>query len=145
MSDNAGFLSWASSTISSESAAIQEKIDRLEKAKGDIIEEQATCMNEIKRIVEPTLIPLWDGAKEQEYDEIREEVYDIMEAIYTDEYDAKISQIESKISSLQAQLAALSATSSLVSAASDLLDKGEEFVQELNDTISDIRGRLPWV
>lgn len=142
MSDNAGFLSGAASDVSAKMAAIQQKIDRLETAKGEIITEQEICMSEIHRITEPTLLPLWDGAKGQEFDEIRESVYDIMEDIYTNEYDDKISQIEAKIGELKAQLSALSFTSSLIDSANGLLQKGEEFAQDVSRMVSDIKGRL---
>lgn len=145
MSDDASFLSDASAAISSESSNIQGKIDQLRTAKNNIIEEQSTCMNEIDKIVDPTLIPFWDGVKGQAFDEKREEVYNMMEAIYTDEYDEKVSQIETKISWLETQLSVLSTTSSLVDTANDLYEKGEEVVQELSSTIDDIKGRLPWV
>lgn len=142
MADDANFLNWASSTISSQSAEVEDKIDRLQKAKNDIIEEQETCMDELEQIKNPTLPPLWDGAKGNEYDEKREEAYSIMETIYTKDYESIISKIELNIGTLKLQRSALSVTSSLVDSASDLLNKGEDMVQELGSKIGEIKGRL---
>ncbi|MBU5465788.1 DUF5082 domain-containing protein [Virgibacillus sp. MSJ-26] len=142
MSDNEGFLISAASTISSQTADIEEKIDRLQKAKNDLVSEQETCMNEVEQCRKPELFPLWDGEKGKGYDEKREEVYTIMESIYENDYNAKISLIESKISSLNFQKSALSATNSLINTANDLLSMGEEAMQELTSTIGEIKGRL---
>src|SRR5699024_5452786 len=109
-SDNEGFLISAASTISSQTADIEEKIDRLQKAKNDLVSEQETCMNEVEQCRKPELFPLWDGEKGKGYDEKREEVYTIMESISENEgflisaastISSQTADIEEKIDRLQ--------------------------------------------
>lgn len=142
MSNDANFLSWAFSSISGQTAEIEEKINRLQQAKTAIVNEQATCMNEIRRIQEPAINPLWQGAMGDEFDQYREEAYSLMKSIVTNNYDLKVRMIEGKITELNMQKGFLDVTSSLVRAADDLLTKGEEAAQELGRKISQIKGRL---
>lgn len=58
----ADILSQMHSAISSKKANINEKIDRLVKAKNEIMEEQSMCLNEIRNIKTPELGKNWTGS-----------------------------------------------------------------------------------
>ncbi|MCG1029668.1 DUF5082 family protein [Virgibacillus halodenitrificans] len=141
MADDADFLSQAFAVISGRSADIEEKIDRLTKAKNDIREEQASSMMEITKITKPTLEGVWSGNCATNFDDDREDALEIMEKI-TDDYDDYIQRIENEIFQLNLQKGALDIASSIAHQADNLLDKGEEVAAELGDKIRDLKGRL---
>lgn len=55
------FLSNAFQVISNRSADIEEKIDRLKKAKRDIENEQDQASVEIKKLLQPSLDSSWEA------------------------------------------------------------------------------------
>ena len=140
MSDS-DFLSQAFNTISGRSAAIDEKIQRLEQAKGDVQAEQSESMNEITRIKDPALADMWKGSHAETYDTSREDAYETMHKI-TEDYDRYVTTIEWEIRALQAQRAALDFAGSIARAADELLDKGEEMVEAAAAKINQLKGLL---
>ncbi|MBM7691965.1 uncharacterized protein YukE [Peribacillus deserti] len=130
------------SAISSRSADIDEKIARLQRAKGGIDSEQSQSLQEIRRIVQPVLGQSWTGSRAETFDEARQEAFRTMSDIVHQDYDDCSQSIESKIMMLQAERMALSLAGSLAHEASELLDIGEDAFGQLNDKINDLKRRL---
>ncbi|TXC89528.1 DUF5082 domain-containing protein [Metabacillus litoralis] len=129
-------------TISSQSNDLDEKIDRLRKAKNDINREQGYLLQEIAKLKQPDLGKEWVGKRANEYDDEREEAYSIMRKIGNVDYDGYQQLIENKINSLEMERSVLSFTQSLAYEAGRLVGKGEEAADELSDRINDLRRRL---
>ncbi|MFB5282126.1 DUF5082 family protein [Peribacillus sp. Hz7] len=128
--------------ISSQSAAIDEKISRLEQAKQKIKEEQYISLQEIPKILEPQLGALWMGSRSNSFDNSREKAHTAMVTIINDDYDDYVQSIENKINLLQIERSVLDFASGLANEASQLIGKGEEVFDELESKISDLKGRL---
>ena len=128
--------------ISSQSAAIDEKISRLEKAKQKIKEEQYISLQEIRKILEPQLDALWTGSRSNSFDNSREKAHTAIATIINDDYDDYVQSIENKINLFKVERSILDFTSGLANEASQLIGKGEEVFDELESKISDLKGRL---
>ena len=74
--------------ISSQSADLEEKISRLKRAKSKIETEQNTSLEEIKQIKKPELDASWKGNRSEKFNEARDDAYNEMENIITDDYEA---------------------------------------------------------
>ncbi|MFT0824713.1 hypothetical protein VSK92_09535 [Bacillus swezeyi] len=74
--------------------------------------------------------------------ESRDEAYNEMQNIITDDYESYKTRIQSKIVLLEIEQGALSAARGLAHTADQLLTKGEEALEELGSTISDLTRRL---
>jgi translation initiation factor 2 alpha subunit (eIF-2alpha) len=135
-------LSGIYSAISGQAAEIEEKIRRLRQANGEIAEEQGTGLIEIHRILKPNLADQWMGKRAQRFDEDRNEGYEEMRRILTEEYDGYQSRIENKIQALEMQLAAIRAAESLANEIGDLIDKGEEFVEEVGSKMASLKEKV---
>ncbi|MEC1259070.1 DUF5082 family protein [Bacillus swezeyi] len=128
--------------ISNQSADLEEKISRLKRAKNKIETEQNTSLEEIKKIRNPSLGSSWQGSRSETFDESRDEAYNEMQNIITDDYESYKTRIQSKIVLLEIEQGALSAARGLAHTADQLLTKGEEALEELGSTISDLTRRL---
>lgn len=128
--------------ISSQSADLEEKISRLKRAKSKIETEQNTSLEEIKQIKKPDLGASWKGNRSEKFNEARDDAYNEMENIITDYYEGYKARIQSKIVMLEIEQGALSAARGLAHTADQLLSKGEEALEELGSTISDLKRRL---
>ncbi|KAB7705324.1 DUF5082 domain-containing protein [Bacillus aerolatus] len=138
----ASMLGDIQAAISGSIAAIQEKIERLEQAKRDINAEQDQCTSEIKKIDQPALGNSWTGSRADSFDDSRDAALKEMERIVSEEYDSYIQSIENKIALLKIELAAAQAASAVAQGAERLLDKGEEFVEDVGNTINSLKGWL---
>lgn len=130
------------SEISSKSAAIDEKISRLQRAKQDIAEEQRVSLEELPNILKPALDVLWKGSHAASFDESRENAHKEIADITNQDYDSYKESIQEKIDALQLQQGALDIASGLAYQASQLLDKGEEAFEELGNKLNDLQRRL---
>jgi Domain of unknown function (DUF5082) len=128
--------------ISSQSNDIDEKIDRLKKAKNDISHEQNLLLQEIKQIKQPDLGREWTGKRANDFDKEREEAYSVMQKIGDTEYSYYQREIENEIDRLEIELSFLNITKTIAFEAGQLVEKGEDAVDELADRISDIQRRL---
>ncbi|WP_226668907.1 DUF5082 family protein [Metabacillus litoralis] len=129
-------------TISSQSNDLDEKIERLRKAKNEINREQGYLLQEITKLKQPDLGKEWIGKRANDYDDEREEAYSIMRKIGNVDYDGYQQLIENKINSLEMERSVLSFTQNLAYEAGRLVGKGEEAADELSDRINDLRRRL---
>ncbi len=130
------------SEISSKSAAIDEKISRLQRAKQDIAEEQRVSLEELPNILKPALDVSWKGSHAASFDESRENAHKEIADITNQDYDSYKESIQEKIDALQLQQGALDIASGLAYQASQLLDKGEEAFEELGNKLNDLQRRL---
>ncbi|MBD1379639.1 YwqH-like family protein [Metabacillus arenae] len=135
-------LSQIYSSISSQSADLDEKISRLERAKGDIDNEQNTSLNEIRKILEPDLGEAWKGNRANTFDDARDEAHKTMKDIVNEDYDDYKQSIEFKITQLSMQRGMLDFAGGLANEASQLLDKGEEAFDELGSKLEDLKRRV---
>ncbi|ASN07409.1 DUF5082 domain-containing protein [Virgibacillus necropolis] len=141
MLSDTDFLQSAFAIISSRSSEAEEKLDRLRRAKQNILNEQSSSMSEIRNIHQPTLDALWNGSRANLYDDSRDEAHHTMESIVND-YDHYIQQIEWQITQLNLQKSALGIASSIAHTADELMEQGEEALEELSSTITDLKARL---
>jgi uncharacterized protein YukE len=129
-------------SLSSSSAAIDEKISRLQRAKSEIDQEQNISLQEIRKILEPELGSLWTGNRARSFDESRDEAHQIMQEIVNEDYDDYKQKIDFKIGLLKAERESLNFLGGLANEASQLLDKGEEAFDELGSRIDDLKRRI---
>lgn len=127
--------------ISSRSAAIDEKVFRLEQAKKQIKEEKYISLQELPKIIEPQLGASWTGSRSHSFDESRNKARTVMVTIINN-YDDYVQSIENKINLLKMERGILDFTSGLAHEASQLIGKGEEVSDELESKINDLKGRL---
>src|SRR5690625_3890090 len=120
--DNANFLNQVFMEVQNQATTIDEQIDRLQRAKYNLLDEQANCMNEIKQIKDPSLNSLWEGKRAHQFDETREEAFHTMRATIQN-YEYYINQIEAKITALHAQMDYINTTGSMAHTADQLLER----------------------
>ncbi|MDQ0217383.1 DUF5082 domain-containing protein [Peribacillus cavernae] len=128
--------------ISNASSDLDAKIERLKRAKSEIDREQNISLGEIKKIEEPNLENSWTGSRARGFDEAREKAYSVMKNIANDDYDGYKQKIESKITMLEVERNVLNIAGGIAHEADKLLAKGEEAVETLEHTISDLKRRL---
>ncbi|MEJ9230540.1 DUF5082 domain-containing protein [Peribacillus butanolivorans] len=138
----ADILSNMHSAISSKIASLDEKIERLVKAKDGIIKEQSMCLNEIRNIKNPELGSNWTGSRSDDFQEARGDAYNVMFSIIHDDYDDYQWKIEAMITKLNAEKTLMNLAGSIAQEADHLLDKGEEALGQLESKISDLKRRL---
>ncbi|MBA4535558.1 DUF5082 domain-containing protein [Bacillus aquiflavi] len=138
----AEMLSQIYGTISSRSADINEKIERLRQAKRKIEQEQNTSLGEIKKIKQPELANSWKGERAISFNESRLEAFKVINEIINDDYDDYKQEISLKMGLLTAEKGVLDMASGLANEASNLLSKGEEALEELSNKINEIKRRL---
>lgn len=128
--------------ISSQSGDLDAKIERLRRAKNEIDNEQNISLGEIKKTLQPELDNFWTGTLSRKYDDARYEAYSVMQNIVNDDYDQYKEKIETKINMLEAERTALNIASAIAREADGLLSKGEQAVDRLESTISDLKRRV---
>ncbi|MFJ7859405.1 DUF5082 family protein [Peribacillus sp. NPDC097206] len=128
-----------SSSFSSGIANLEEQISRLKLAKTQINNEQEASLIEIKEIKKPELGKSWTGNRATDFNESRSGAYKVMLTIVQDEYDDYQAKIEEKINSLERQKAILEAAVAAAREASNLLSKGEEFLEQVESKVSDLK------
>ncbi|MBM7542018.1 DUF5082 family protein [Amphibacillus cookii] len=121
---------------------LDERIERLEQAKSQIQTEQDTVLEEIKELKKPDLQNSWVGDRANQFEEQREDVYQVMLSIGNHSYDLYQSTIQSKINSLELQRSGLSALNNIANEVNRLLDFGEDVYDEVSSKISHIRREL---
>lgn len=129
-------------TISSRSNDVDEKIQRLQKAKSEVSSEQSILLQEIEKIKQPDLGKDWMGKRSEEFEDEREQAYNVMKNIGQYSYNTYQYTIESKINALELERMALNTASALAHEAGDLVNMGEDAIDELSDRISDLKRRL---
>lgn len=118
---------------------VEDKIEKLKKAKKDIDTLQEEAITEIKEIVKPELGKHWTGTKADDFDKGREEAKSEASKIVNDKYNEYMASIQSKIFWLETEKFELNLTKSAANAAGDLLAKGEDFVEEAGRQISKLK------
>src|SRR5690625_1141333 len=136
--DYANFLNQVFMEVQNQTATTDEQIDRLQRAKYDLLDEQATCMNEVKQIKDPCLKSLWEGKRAHQCDEAREEAFHTMRATIQN-YECYINQVESKITALHAQMDYINTTGSMAHTADQLLERKEETGAEIGTSIEQLQ------
>ncbi|MED4454361.1 DUF5082 family protein [Metabacillus fastidiosus] len=140
--DFSNTLGEISSNLSNMSASIEEKINQLEKAKTEIIDEQKTSLTEIENILKPELEDAWKGNRAKTFQGSRKDAYKEIKEITENDYDEYVNAIEMLITSLNAQKSVLNGLSAAAHGAEKLLSKGEEAFEEIGNTINYIKGEL---
>ncbi|MED4514984.1 DUF5082 family protein [Bacillus subtilis] len=127
------------SSLNGKISDVEDKIEKLKKAKKDIDTLQEEAITEIKEIVKPELGKHWTGTKADDFDKGREEAKSEASKIVNDKYNEYIASIQSKIFWLETEKFELNLTKSAANAAGDLLAKGEDFVEEAGRQISKLK------
>ena len=127
------------SSLNGKISDVEDKIEKLKKAKKDIDTLQEEAITEIKEIVKPELGKHWTGTKADDFDKGREEAKSEASKIVNDKYNEYMASIQSKIFWLETEKFELNLTKSAANAAGDLLSKGEDFVEEAGRQISKLK------
>ncbi|QBJ84062.1 hypothetical protein C7M23_01192 [Bacillus subtilis] len=127
------------SSLNGKISDVEDKIEKLKKAKKDIDTLQEEAITEIKEIVKPELGKHWTGTKADDFDKGREEAKSEASKIVNDQYNEYMASIQSKIFWLETEKFELNLTKSAANAAGDLLAKGEDFVEEAGRQISKLK------
>ncbi|MEC0392508.1 YwqH-like family protein [Bacillus subtilis] len=127
------------SSLNGKISDVEDKIEKLKKAKKDIDTLQEEAITEIKEIVKPELGKHWTGTKADDFDKGREEAKSEASKIVNDKYNEYMASIQSKIFWLETEKFELNLTKSAANAAGDLLVKGEDFVEEAGRQISKLK------
>ncbi|AEP88552.1 MULTISPECIES: YwqH-like family protein [Bacillus] len=127
------------SSLNGKISDVEDKIEKLKKAKKDIDTLQEEAITEIKDIVKPELGKHWTGTKADDFDKGRENAKSEASKIVNDKYNEYMASIQSKIFWLETEKFELNLTKSAANAAGDLLAKGEEFVEEAGRQISKLK------
>ncbi|KMY41397.1 hypothetical protein AC621_16985 [Bacillus sp. FJAT-27445] len=127
------------SSLNGKISDVEDKIEKLKKAKKDIDTLQEEAITEIKEIVKPELGKHWTGTKADDFDKGREEAKSEASKIVNDKYNEYMASIQSKIFWLETEKFELNLTKSAANAAGDLLAKGEDFVEEAGRQISKLK------
>ena len=139
--ENANFLNQIFTAVQNQATTIDEQIDRLQRAKHTLLDEQTNSMNEINRIKEPSLDSLWEGRRANQFDDTREESFHTMR-VTIQHYEAYLEQIEEKIIVLQQQMEYVNRTGSIAHTADQLLQRGEGTGDELGTIMQQLQGRV---
>ncbi|QIW81650.1 YwqH-like family protein [Bacillus tequilensis] len=127
------------SSLNGKISDVEDKIEKLKKAKKDIDTLQEEAITEIKEIVKPELGKHWTGTKADDFDKGREEAKSEASKIVNEKYNHYMSSIQSKILRLEAEKFELNLTKSAANTAGDLLAKGEDFLEEAGKQISKLK------
>ncbi|MCY7783111.1 MULTISPECIES: YwqH-like family protein [unclassified Bacillus (in: firmicutes)] len=127
------------SSLNGKISDVEDKIEKLKKAKKDIDTLQEEAITEIKEIVKPELGKHWTGTKADDFDKGREEAKSEASKIVNDKYNEYMASISGKILDLEIQKATYAGELVLANTAGDLLAKGEDFVEEAGKHISKLK------
>ncbi|AKI93784.1 DUF5082 family protein [Bacillus subtilis] len=127
------------SSLNGKISDVEDKIEKLKKAKKDIDTLQEEAITEIKEIVKPELGKHWTGTKADDFDKGREEAKSEASKIVNDKYNEYMSSISGEIFSLELKKANYAAELVIANGAANLLEKGEDFVEEAGRQISKLK------
>ncbi|MDN3954535.1 YwqH-like family protein [Sporolactobacillus laevolacticus] len=129
-------------TLAHQSAAVDDKIDRLKRANRRLGQEQAASVQAIRNLAQPELGADWTGSRARTFQKKRDAAHDAMKAKLTDDVDGYQRRIEAKIHELQLENDFLRATNAMAREAGTLLHKGEKAADALEHKLATIKGRL---
>ncbi|MBU8570842.1 YwqH-like family protein [Bacillus subtilis] len=127
------------SSLNGKISDVEDKIEKLKKAKKDIDTLQEEAITEIKEIVKPELGKHWTGTKADDFDKGREEAKSEASKIVNDKYNEYMASISGEIFSLELKKANYAAELVIANGAANLLEKGEDFVEEAGRQISKLK------
>ncbi|MEC1612026.1 YwqH-like family protein [Bacillus mojavensis] len=127
------------SSLNGKISDVEDKIEKLKKAKKDIDTLQEEAITEIKDIVKPELGKHWTGTKADDFDKGREDAKSEASKIVNDKYNDYMASISGEILDLEFQKATYAGELVLANTAGDLLAKGEDFVEEAGKHISKLK------
>ncbi|KIU05930.1 YwqH-like family protein [Bacillus subtilis] len=127
------------SSLNGKISDVEDKIEKLKKVKKDIDTLQEEAITEIKEIVKPELGKHWTGTKADDFDKGREEAKSEASKIVNDKYNEYMASINGKIFDLEWDKAQYASELFIANGAANLLKKGEEFAEEVGNTISKLK------
>ncbi|MDL4840551.1 DUF5082 family protein [Aquibacillus rhizosphaerae] len=128
--------------INQRANSVEEKISRLRDANAKIQREQESMLHEIKMIKKPNLGTNWRGEFADQYENEREDAYDIMWRTGHFKYEYYQTLIQTRLVSLEVEKSSLDFLNGMANQASNLLSYGEEAYDRVEDKISNIRRGL---
>jgi hypothetical protein len=131
-------LSQIRQVISGQGADVEEKMDRLKKAKSEIEHQQNAYLGECRKINQPELGKSWTGSRAEPFHDSRDEAQQSIEAILHNEYEDYKSRIDGEIMQLSMQKEALSIAGVLAREAEELADAGEEAWEAAGNKFQDL-------
>jgi hypothetical protein len=129
-------------TLTHQSAAVDDKIDRLKRANRRLGQEQAASLHAIRNLTQPELGADWTGFRARAFQKKRDAAHDAIKVKLTDDVDGYQRQIEAKIHELQLENDFLRATNAMAREAGTQLHKGEKAADALEHKLATIKGRL---
>lgn len=127
------------SAISGQVADVEEKIDRLKRAKTEIQRQQNEYLGECKKICKPELAKSWTGSRADQFNEARDEALQTIETILNDDYESYKDKIDWEIAQLNFQMDTLSFAGILAREAEVLTDAGKEALEAPGDKFNDLK------
>ncbi|MGF7534465.1 DUF5082 family protein [Bacillus mexicanus] len=127
------------SSLNGKISDTEDKIEKLKKAKKDIHTLQEEAITEIKNIVKPELDKHWTGTKANDFDKGREEAKSEASKIVNDKYNEYMVSINREILDLKVEKSKYASELFIANGAENLLKKGEEFAEEVGNTIRQLK------
>ncbi len=127
------------SSLNGKISDTEDKIEKLKKAKKDIHTLQEEAITEIKNIVKPELGKHWTGTKANDFDKGREEAKSEASKIVNDKYNEYMVSINREILDLKVEKSKYASELFIANGAENLLKKGEEFAEEVGNTIRQLK------
>lgn len=139
--DASDILRSISSNISGASAGLEEQIQRLERAKNKIEQEQNAGLGEIKKLKQPELGKLWSGSRANHFQEDREEAYNTMSSILNNDYEGYMSAIGSRITFLKIEKATADFYAQAANKLSSVVAAGEHLADDIGNELNELKKR----
>ncbi|KIN54628.1 DUF5082 domain-containing protein [Bacillus subtilis] len=127
------------SSLNGKISDVEDKIEKLKKAKKDIDTLQEEAITEIKEIVKPELGKHWTGTKADDFDKGREEAKSEASKIVNDKYNEYMASIQMEIIQLESMKFLYDKELKLANFAGHTLSKGEEFLEDAVNQIKSIK------
>ncbi|MCY8930069.1 DUF5082 family protein [Bacillus subtilis] len=127
------------SSLNGKISDVEDKIEKLKKAKKDIDTLQEEAITEIKEIVKPELGKHWTGTKADDFDKGREEAKLEASKIVNDKYNEYMASIQMEIIQLESMKFLYDKELKLANFAGHTLAKGEEFLEDAVNQIKSIK------
>ncbi|KIN37462.1 MULTISPECIES: DUF5082 family protein [Bacillus] len=127
------------SSLNGKISDVEDKIEKLKKAKKDIDTLQEEAITEIKEIVKPELGKHWTGTKADDFDKGREEAKSEASKIVNDKYNEYMASIQMEIIQLESMKFFYDKELKLANFAGHTLAKGEEFLEDAVNQIKSIK------
>lgn len=135
----ASYLANIKSSLNGKISDVEDKIEKLKKAKKDIDTLQEEAITEIKEIVKPELGQHWKGTKADDFDKGREDAKSEASKIVNDKYNEYMSSIQMKVVGLEADKLLYTGELYAANLAGETLAKGEEFLDEAAKQINKLK------